>query len=77
MLIAPDVIAPDNKLKDGNGNEDDGPVDETLDACIIVVQSVRVVEIVVDRQDDCCCEGRYDDIYVGVHHEGINGMPLD
>ena len=55
MLIAPDVIAPDDKLKDGNGNEDDGPVDETLDACIIVVQSVRVVEIVVDRQDDCCC----------------------
>jgi hypothetical protein len=77
VLIAPDVIAPDDKLKDGNGNENDGSVDKTLDAGIIVVQSVRVVEIVVDRQDDCCCEGWYDDIYVGVHHEGVNGMPLD
>ena len=77
MLVAPDVIAPDDKLEDGNGNKDDGAIDESLDAGVVLVQAVAMMEIIVDRQYYSYSEGRHNDIDIGVHKEGINGVPFD
>ena len=77
MLVAPDVVPPDDGLEDQKRDIHHRAVAPFLEARIAVVELVCVVEQVIEGQYHTCQEERHNEIDVGVHQESIYRMPLD
>ena len=75
MPVAPDVIAPDDSLDDEYGDIDHGTVAPLLETDIPVIQTVGVVDDVVGPQPSAGKEEGEKQIDVGIHEEGIDGVP--
>jgi len=76
VTIAPDVISPDDGFYQQYGDIDGGTVAPLLDAGITLVETVGMVNQVVAPQPSAEKEEWQEQIDVGIHEEGVNGMAL-
>ena len=76
MPVAPDVIAPDDSLKQKHRDIDRRAVAPLPETGRNVAQPVGVVDKIVACQQESRQDAQYGRIDIGIHEESIDRMPL-